>query len=85
MGFAVLRWNVLVSIATCLCRFQVADQARYVAMHSMTEATNTHEEPVINGYISHHTPQTNGLSKSDIAIVLSGMLVPLLTQVGHHH
>jgi zinc transporter 9 len=54
-------------------------------MHSMTEATNTHEEPVINGYISHHTPQTNGLSKSDIAIVLSGMLVPLLTQVGHHH
>jgi hypothetical protein len=85
MGFAVFRWNILVSIVPWLCTLQVADQARYVAMHSMTEATNSHEEPVINGYISHHTPQTNGLSRSDIAIVLSGMLVPLLTQVGHHH
>lgn len=54
-------------------------------MHSMTEATNSHEEPVINGYIDHHSAQSSGLSKSDIAIVLSGMLVPLLTQVGHHH
>ncbi|KAF2448344.1 ZIP metal ion transporter-like protein [Karstenula rhodostoma CBS 690.94] len=57
----------------------------YVAMHSMTEATNSHEEPVINGYIDHHMPQPSGLSRSDIAIVLSGMLVPLVTQVGHHH
>ncbi|KAJ4298105.1 hypothetical protein N0V90_006004 [Kalmusia sp. IMI 367209] len=57
----------------------------YVAMHSMTEATTSHEEPVINGYIDHHSAQQNGLSKSDIAIVLTGMLLPLLTQVGHHH
>ena len=54
-------------------------------MHSMTEATTSHEPPVINGYIDHHMPQSDGLSKSDIAFVLTGMLVPLLTQVGHHH
>ncbi|KAF1967752.1 ZIP metal ion transporter-like protein [Bimuria novae-zelandiae CBS 107.79] len=57
----------------------------YVAMHSMTEATTSEEQPVINGYINHHTSHSSGLSKSDIAFVLTGMLVPLLTQVGHHH
>lgn len=51
----------------------------------MTEATTSHEPPVINGYIDHHMPQFDGLSKSDIAFVLTGMLVPLLTQVGHGH
>ena len=54
-------------------------------MHSMTEATNSHEPPVINGYIDHHIQHADGLSKADIAIVLTGMLVPLLTKVGHHH
>lgn len=54
-------------------------------MHSMTETTSSQEEPVINGYIDHHLSHSNSLSKSDIAIVLTGMFVPLLTQVGHHH
>lgn len=53
-------------------------------MHSMTEATSAPDETMINGYVDHHFTH-NGLSKSDIATVLTGMLLPLLTQVGHSH
>jgi solute carrier family 39 (zinc transporter), member 9 len=54
-------------------------------MHSMTEATsNPPEEPFVNGYIDHHTA-SNGLTKSDISLVMVGMLLPLLTQFGHAH
>lgn len=59
----------------------------YVAMHAMTEATqsgHSHDEPMINGYVDSYS-STNSLSKSDIATVLFGMLVPLVTQVGHVH
>ncbi|KAF2676686.1 ZIP metal ion transporter-like protein [Lentithecium fluviatile CBS 122367] len=57
----------------------------YVAMHSMTEATtNPPEEPFVNGYIDHHSA-SNGLTKSDISLVMVGMLLPLLTQFGHAH
>ncbi|KAF2730670.1 Zinc/iron permease [Polyplosphaeria fusca] len=57
----------------------------YVAMHSMTEATSSHshDESTTNGYIDHKSSPS--LSKSDIAIVMIGMLVPLVTQVGHVH
>jgi zinc transporter 9 len=53
-------------------------------MHAMTEATSAHEEPTQNGYIEAPSASTS-LSKSDIAITMVGMLVPLLTQVGHVH
>ncbi|KAF2751347.1 Zinc/iron permease [Sporormia fimetaria CBS 119925] len=56
----------------------------YVAMHAMTEATSSNDEPVVNGYIESQSSRT-ALSKSDIAITMIGMLVPLLTQVGHVH
>ncbi|CAI6337377.1 unnamed protein product [Periconia digitata] len=56
----------------------------YVAMHSMTEATTGHDETPVNGYIDHGTSK-DGLAKSDISIVLAGLLLPLLTQVGHVH
>lgn len=57
---------------------------RYVAMHSMTEATSGHDETPVNGYIDQGSGK-NSLERSDIAIVLSGLLLPLLTQVGHVH
>ncbi|KAF2015453.1 Zinc/iron permease [Aaosphaeria arxii CBS 175.79] len=59
----------------------------YVAMHAMTEATApslSHEDPMANGYVDSYHASTS-LSKSDIATVLFGMLVPLVTQVGHVH
>lgn len=63
------------------------DYVRYVAMHSMTEATSgsyAHDEPTANGYAESQRSK-HGLAKSDIAIVLAGMLLPLITQVGHVH
>lgn len=55
-------------------------------MHAMTETTSNHghDELHVNGYIDSHSHKTT-LSKSDIATVMVGMLVPLLTQVGHVH
>ncbi|KAF2875062.1 ZIP zinc transporter-domain-containing protein [Massariosphaeria phaeospora] len=58
----------------------------YVAMHSMNEATSSshREDPTANGYIESQRG-SEGLTKADIAIVMVGMLLPLVTQVGHAH
>ncbi|KAF2996022.1 hypothetical protein E8E13_002185 [Curvularia kusanoi] len=56
----------------------------YVAMHSMTEATNPQDEPVIHGYLDAPLGKPN-MSKTDILIVVFGMLLPLVTQIGHAH
>ncbi|KAG9376686.1 ZIP zinc transporter family protein [Pyrenophora tritici-repentis] len=58
----------------------------YVAMHSMSEATSQHgnEDPTTNGYMDAY-PGGNSLSKGDIGIVMLGMLLPLVTQIGHAH
>lgn len=58
----------------------------YVAMHSMSEATasHAHEDPIPNGYMDAY-PGNNSLSKGDIGIVMIGMLLPLITQIGHAH
>ncbi|KAF2715101.1 Zinc/iron permease [Pleomassaria siparia CBS 279.74] len=57
----------------------------YVAMHSMIEATSgshARDDLTANGYAER---DKRGLSRSDIAIVMTGMLLPLITQVGHVH
>ncbi|KAJ4986381.1 zip metal ion [Stagonosporopsis vannaccii] len=56
----------------------------YVAMHSMTEATNPQDEPVVNGYLDAPLGKTF-MSKTDILLVVFGMLLPLVTQIGHAH
>ncbi|KAF1847328.1 ZIP metal ion transporter-like protein [Cucurbitaria berberidis CBS 394.84] len=58
----------------------------YVAMQSMSEATSSHlhEDPIANSYMDAY-PGGNGLSKTDIAIVMFGMLLPLVSQMGHAH
>jgi zinc transporter 9 len=62
------------------------DEYRYVAMHSMTEATTTqsHDDLTVNSYMDAY-PGTKSLTKSDIGVVLFGMLFPLVTQIGHAH
>lgn len=52
----------------------------------MAEATSPthHEETHVNGYMDAY-PGTNNLSKTDIGIVMLGMLLPLITQIGHAH
>jgi zinc transporter 9 len=58
--------------------------SRYVAMHSMTAATSAQDDTPVTGYIDHGSNK-DGLAKGDIAFVLVGLLVPLVTQVGHVH
>lgn len=53
----------------------------------MSEATASqghHEDTTVNGYMDAY-PLTNSLSKTDIGIVMLGMLLPLITQIGHAH
>ena len=65
-------------------RVASANHPRYVAMHSMTEATSGQDDSPVHGYIDHSS-QKDSLAKGDIAIVLVGLILPLLTQVGHVH
>ena len=55
-------------------------------MHSMADATasHAHEDTIANGYMEAHSG-SNQLSKTDITIVMIGMLLPLITQIGHAH
>lgn len=60
----------------------------YVAMHAMQEDGSGHDHSATNGYVEggpgaqrkHHRPQMR-----DTFAAIGGMLLPLLTQVGHHH
>ncbi len=67
---------------------RLTDEKRYVAMHAMQE-DNTHEHLHSNsngyadggGYLrSKPKPQMK-----DTFAAVGGMLIPLLTQIGHHH
>jgi zinc transporter 9 len=56
-------------------------------MHSMADATaaqHGHEDPTANGYMEAYS-SSNRMSKTDISIVMLGMLLPLITQIGHAH
>lgn len=67
----------------------------YVAMHSMTStndpssSSHTHEDPAANGYMDqtygNGKPENNKPTKVDVATAVVGMLLPLVTQVGHVH
>ncbi|KAJ8105915.1 hypothetical protein OPT61_g9887 [Boeremia exigua] len=56
----------------------------YVAMHSMTEATTPQDEPIVHGYLDAPFGKST-MSKTDILLVVFGMLLPLVTQIGHAH
>jgi len=88
LGVMFLGRNLPVRLPFCISQTfsQALTSSRYVAMHSMAEATSTHsqEDPTANGYMDAY-PGRDGLSKSDISIVTVGMLLPLITQIGHAH
>lgn len=52
----------------------------------MAEATSSHgsDDFGMNGYMDAY-PGKKSLSKTDIGMVLFGMLFPLVTQIGHAH
>jgi solute carrier family 39 (zinc transporter), member 9 len=58
---------------------------RYVAMHAMSEeAGNGHDHA--HGYAESGVPSgAKGPQLRDTLITVIGMLLPLLTQFGHHH
>ncbi|KAH7144035.1 Zinc/iron permease [Dactylonectria macrodidyma] len=62
----------------------------YVAMHAMQEDGNSHghsHEHGANGYAEGNSAQrkVKGPQMRDTLATVGGMLVPLLTQFGHHH
>lgn len=84
LGALLLRWHISVSNKTIRRSLAPTDLDRYVAMHSMTEATTAQDDPVINGYLDAPLGKTS-MSKTDILLVVFGMLLPLVTQIGHAH
>ena len=65
--------------------YQILTASRYVAMHAMQEDSG-HDHPISNGYAdgsSSQRKQTRPQMRDTLAAV-GGMLIPLLTQIGHH-
>lgn len=62
------------------------DVGRYVAMHAMQEDASHHEHPSSNGYTDENGQKKAPKSQMrDTIAAVGGMLIPLLTQLGHHH
>ena len=66
--------------------FHLLIQNRYVAMHAMQEDAG-HDHSTSNGYAEGGSSQRKQLKPQvrDTLAAVGGMLIPLLTQVGHHH
>jgi solute carrier family 39 (zinc transporter), member 9 len=60
---------------------------RYVAMHAMQEDSGSHEHGTSNGYAEGGSMQRKQPKPQmrDTLAAVGGMLIPLLTQIGHHH
>lgn len=77
-------FSCFVDILTCL-------SARYVAMHAMQEDSSSHSHeshPPSNGYAEGTQSaqrKPKGPEIRDTLATVAGMLLPLLTQFGHHH
>ena len=72
--------------------FLLTRSHRYVAMHSMQESASPHSHDASNGYVDanmldpvYARDRKKGPSAAEIVVAVVGMLVPLVTQVGHHH
>ncbi|KAI9768019.1 MAG: hypothetical protein M1840_005331 [Geoglossum simile] len=59
----------------------------YVAMHTFQEGNSSHHEPSLNGYANGGGSQQRkeGPRMRDTAAAVVGMLIPLVTQIGHQH
>jgi zinc transporter 9 len=60
--------------------------SRYVAMHAMQEDSG-HDHSTSNGYADGGSSQRKQPKPQvrDTLAAVGGMLIPLLTQIGHHH
>lgn len=60
---------------------------RYVAMHAMQEDSHEHSHNSSNGYADGGSaPRAKPKPQmKDTLAAVGGMLIPLLTQIGHHH
>lgn len=72
--------------------FAPTDYTRYVAMHVMQEDNSAHSHDGVssgNGYsdgsMSISQRKAKGPDIRDTLATVAGMLLPLLTQLGHHH
>ncbi len=84
----IFSWNILVSFLLHLKCRRDTDRRRYVAMHAMQEDSNSeHSHSSSNGYIDGSSSQRNKPKPQmrDTLAAVGGMLIPLLTQIGHHH
>lgn len=85
----VFCWDVSVRFLTPFSDVRsLLTNERYVAMHAMQEdSPHEHSHPVSNGYadsISSQRQKPKPQMRDTLAAV-GGMLIPLLTQIGHHH
>jgi zinc transporter 9 len=52
----------------------------------MQDADHTHSDTGgMNGYADHLQRREDGPTMRDTLATVGGMLLPLLTQIGHHH
>lgn len=66
----------------------MTDMNRYVAMHAMQEDSHPeHSHSSSNGYAEINPSQRKQPKSTmrDTLAAVGGMLIPLLTQIGHHH
>ena len=91
----ILWRDIFVSIIPCKlltnCSFNPLFNCRYVAMHAMQDdhSQSGHDESHGNGYLDgSHRRDSRPKSGKSLQLVLAavaGMLLPLLTQIGHAH
>lgn len=87
----ILRWDVSVSHISYSYLISI-EQAlifkdRYVAMHAMQDEPHSHEASTSNGYADGGGMQRKQPKPQmrDTFAAVGGMMIPLLTQIGHHH
>lgn len=56
---------------------------RYVAVHAMQDDGHSHDEGM-NGFADPSQRNGSGPQVRDTLATVGGMLLPLLTQIGHH-
>lgn len=81
----IFSWHVLVSHLLPILFLLLLTSGRYVAMHAMQEDSGAHEHSSSNGYGDGNGSQKKQpkASMRDTLAAVGGMLIPLLTQLGH--
>ncbi|SPO01064.1 related to ATX2 - Putative Golgi transporter involved in homeostasis of manganese ions [Cephalotrichum gorgonifer] len=57
----------------------------YVAVHAMQDDGHTHDSGDMNGFVDPSQRKRNAPQMRDTLATVGGMLLPLLTQIGHGH